>query len=77
MRSNSLKDYEVIIASDVNERDAIGIEVWSNEQLLIEVFRDDVNEEYTISVYEEDLSLSLVEEAIKRFKQEIPSVFQK
>ncbi len=77
MRSKSLKDYEVIIGSDVNERDGIGIEIWSKEQLLIEIFRNDKNEEYTISVFEKDLPLSLIEEAIKRFKKEIPSVFQK
>jgi len=79
MRSKSLKDYKVIIASDVNERDGIGIEIWEWEErkILIEVFRDDKNEDYTISVFEEGLPLKLIEESIACFKKEIPSEFQK
>ena len=79
MRSKSLKDFKVIIASDVDKRDGIGIEIWDWEEskILIEIFRDDENEDYTISLYEEGLPLNLIEECIERFRKEIPSVFQK
>lgn len=79
MRSKSLKDYKVIVASNVNERDGIGIEIWEWEKnkILIEVFRDDENVDYTISLFEEGLPLKLIEESIECFKKEIPSEFQK
>ena len=79
MRSKSLKNYKVIIASDVNERDGIGIEIWEWEEnkILIEVFRDDENKDYTISLFEEGLPLKLIEESIERFKKEISIEFQK
>jgi hypothetical protein len=76
MKSKSLKDYEVIIASDVHTRDGIGIEIWHDDKLLIEVFRDDGNKQYTFSTYENDLPLELVEECISHFKEEIPDEFQ-
>ena len=76
MRSSSLKDYKIVIASDVHTRDGIGIEVWQEDKMLIEVFRDDENKKYTISLFEKDLPLELVEEGIQCFKEEIPSEFQ-
>lgn len=76
MKSKSLKDYEVIIVSDVHTRDGIGIEIWHDNKLLIEVFRDDGNKNYTFSTYESDLPLELIEESILQFKKEIPSKFE-
>ncbi|GAB3854592.1 hypothetical protein GCM10028822_24650 [Hymenobacter terrigena] len=37
------KNYEIIIASDVNTRDGIGCELWdvNKDELLLEIFRDD------------------------------------
>lgn len=81
MRSKSLKDYRVVIASNSNDRDGIGIEVqdWTEEivEILIDIFRDDENDSYTITLFEENLPLELIEESIKYFKNEIPSKFQK
>ena len=76
MRSKSLKDYEIIIASDVDTRDGIGIEIWHDDKLLIEVFRDDGNKNYTFSTYENDLPLELIEASISHFKKEIPNKFE-
>jgi hypothetical protein len=81
MRSKSLKDYRVVIASNSNERDGIGIEVQDNTKevvkILIDIFRDDENDRYTITLFEENLPLELIEESIESFKKEIPSEFQK
>lgn len=81
MRSKSLKDYRVVIASNSNDRDGIGIEVqdWTEEtvEILIDIFRDDENDSYTITLFEENLPLELIEKSIKYFKNEIPSKFQK
>jgi hypothetical protein len=67
-----LKKERVIIASDVSERDGIGIEVYRNDKLILEIFRDDTDKTRTITVYKKDLSLELMEESISTFKKEIP-----
>jgi len=81
MRSKSLKDYRVVIASNSNGRDGIGIEVQDSieeiVEILIDIFRDDKNDSYTITLFEENLPLELIEESIEYFKKEIPSEFQK
>lgn len=50
MRSKSIKDYEIIIASNVSERDGIGIEIWSQDRLFLEIFQDDKSGNYAISL---------------------------
>jgi hypothetical protein len=70
-----LKEYEVIIASDVNTRDGVGIEVRKDDETLIEVFRDDGNKKYTITLFKWDLPLDLVEESIAYFKKNIEQKF--
>jgi|TARA_B110000908_G_C10063288_1_gene361647 hypothetical protein len=67
-----LKKDRVIIASDVNERDGIGIEVYRNDKLVVEIFRDDTDKTRTVTVYKENISLELMEECISIFKKEIP-----
>lgn len=62
----------VIIASDVNERDGIGVEIYRNDQLIAEIFRDDTERTRTIRVFKENMSLELMEECISTFKKEIP-----
>lgn len=37
------KDYSYIIAGDVSLRDGIGMEVYKNENLVLEIFRDDMD----------------------------------
>jgi hypothetical protein len=63
---------EVIIASDVNARDGIGVEIWLDDELVINVFRDDTKKEREVSLYRHDVPLELVEKAIAIFKREIP-----
>ncbi len=62
----------VEIASDGHTRDGIGIEIYQDDELVIEIFRDDTEKTRTVTVYKEDLSLDLIEEAITIFKKEIP-----
>ncbi|MFC7445614.1 hypothetical protein [Mesoflavibacter profundi] len=65
----------VIIASDVNERDGIGVEIYRNDKLIAEIFRDDTKKTRTIRVFKENISLELMEECIQTFKKEIPWEF--
>jgi len=67
-----LKKDRIEVASDVNTRDGIGIEVYRNDELVVEIFRDDTDRTRTITVYKENISLELMEEAIETFKKEIP-----
>lgn len=62
----------VIIASDVSERDGIGIEIYRNDKLVIEIFRDDTKRTSIVTLYQKDISLDMIEESIQTFKKEIP-----
>ena len=67
-----LKKDRVIIASDVNERDGIGIEVYRNDKLVVNIFRDDTDKTRTVTVFKENVTLEFMEECISTFKKEIP-----
>lgn len=62
----------VIIASDVNERDGIGVEIYRDDKLVVEIFRDDTKLTRTVTLFQQDVSLDLIEESIQIFKKEIP-----
>ncbi len=70
--SNFPSGCNVVIASDVNERDGIGIEVYTDDKLLVEIFRDDAKRVRQVSLHEPDVELHLIEAAIVAFKTEIP-----
>lgn len=75
--TNFSKIRQYTIASDVSaERDGIGIEIYQDNQLLLEVFRDDRKKRREVTLYQPALDLELVEQAIALFKQEIPWDFQ-
>jgi hypothetical protein len=66
----------IIIASYVsNGRDGIGVEIYRNDILLIEIFRDDTKKTRTLTLWKQDLPLDLIEESIQIFKREIPWEF--
>lgn len=67
---------ELLFVSSVDERDGLGIEVWRNDELLIEIFRDDGEEIKTVTLYKE-VSLEFMEECIEIFKKEIPRDYSK
>ena len=75
MNDTYFKNYEIQIASDVNERDGIGLEIYKNQNLIIEIFRDDTDKTFTISCYEISLPLEFVEKAIELFRKEVPQDF--
>ncbi|MEG3660219.1 hypothetical protein V5097_22605, partial [Arenibacter palladensis] len=54
----------IVIASDVNERDGIGVEIYRNDELIAEVFRDDTEKTRKIRIFKENISLELMEECI-------------
>ncbi|MGB6034719.1 MAG: hypothetical protein WBG42_00525 [Cryomorphaceae bacterium] len=61
----------ILIASDVNKRDGVGIEVYRNNEMILEIFRDDSDKTRTVSAYKADIPLELIEEAIEIFKERI------
>ena len=74
--SKLLSKYNVVIASDVGDRDGIGVEVYLNDDLILEIFRDDTKKKREVTLYKKDLELELIEESIEKFKKEIPWEFQ-
>ncbi len=68
----ALQKDRVIIASDVLERDGIGVEIYRDDKLVIEIFRDDTKRRRSVILYQQDISLDLLEESIQTFKKEIP-----
>jgi hypothetical protein len=62
-----------IVASDVSgDRDGIGVEVYRNNKLVIEIFRDDAKMTRTVTVFDKETTLELLEESVEIFKKEIP-----
>jgi hypothetical protein len=61
-----------IVASDVGDRDGIGVELLIEGDLVLEIFRDDTKRAREVTLYRAEISLELVEEAIAKFKSEIP-----
>ena len=52
-----------VVASDVSDRDGIGVEIYRNDELVVELFRDDSVKTRTITVFKKDISLELMEES--------------
>jgi hypothetical protein len=65
----------VVVASDVNPRDGIGAEIYRDNELVVEIFRDDTERTRTVTIFKESISLELMEECIQIFKKEIPWEF--
>ena len=72
----SKQKYKTLVASDISSRDGIGIELYHNDEFLIEIFRDDYKKTRTVHTFQENITLAQMEEAIKQFKKEIPWEFQ-
>jgi len=65
-----------VIASDVGSRNGIGVEIYSGETMLMEIFRDDTKKKMEVTLYQKELDLELVEQAIALFKKEIPNEYE-
>jgi hypothetical protein len=75
MDNMNLPKNRVVVASDVNPRDGIGVEIYRDDKLIVEIFRDDTKRTREITVFKESISLELMEEAIQIFKERIPWEF--
>ena len=60
----------------MGERDGIGVEIYSGGTMLMEIFRDDTKRKREVTLYQKELDLELLEQAIALFKKEIPEDFQ-
>jgi hypothetical protein len=67
-----LQKDQIIIASDVSRRDGIGIEIWRNNEILIEIFRDDTEKTRKVTLHKNEIDLELIEKTIIDFKNNIP-----
>ncbi|MFB2636951.1 hypothetical protein ACE02P_02795 [Shewanella bicestrii] len=76
MNINSSKIEKYVIASDVGSRDGIGVEIYSGETMLMEIFRDDTKKKMEVTLYQKELDLELVEQAIALFKKEISNEYE-
>jgi hypothetical protein len=66
------KPPKTIVFSDVsNGRDGIGIEVYHEGELVLEIFRDDTKKTRTLTFYKQDLPLDLIEKGIALFKKDV------
>lgn len=63
---------EIVIASDVCKRDGIGIEVYKNDKLVVEIFRDDTELSRKVTIYEKEIELDFLEKCIESFRENIP-----
>ncbi len=61
-----------VVASDVSQRDGVGIEVYLDGELILELFRDDTQHTREVTTYRKEVPLEIVEHAIALFKKEIP-----
>lgn len=68
----SVQNLKVVIASDVSSRDGIGVEISFDNELILEIFRNDKKKSRELTLYKKDVPLEIVEEAIAIFKKEIP-----
>ena len=56
---------KVVVASDVHERDGIGVEIYVNDKCVAEIFRDDTDRTRTITLFEGEISLELMEKCTR------------
>ena len=68
---------KVVVFSDVSARDGIGIEVYIDEELALEIFRDDAKKTETVSLYKDNFPLDKLEDYIALFDKGIPTDFIK
>lgn len=61
----------VVIASDVSSRDGVGVEIYRDDVLVAEIFRDDTEKTRTITLSKDSISLESMEEFIQIFKKNI------
>lgn len=69
---NTSQEINVVVASDVRDRDGVGVEVYVGDELVMEVFRNDATKTREVTLYSDDIPLEVVEASIVRFRKAIP-----
>jgi hypothetical protein len=70
-------NYKIIRASDVADRDGIGVEIYRkgnllrSDEFICEIFRDDTDRTRTVSLSSKKISLEELEFCIQTFKAEV------
>ena len=64
-------NYTIVIASDVSDRDGIGVEISHKGKLVCEIFRDDTEQTRTVWLASQSLPLEELQGFIQIFKDEI------
>ena len=68
----SLKEeIRYVVASDVNPRNGIGLETYINEDLVLEVFRDDSESRAYVTLFSCRVDIDVIEASIATFKERI------
>lgn len=67
-----MKVDKIIVATDVNTRDGIGIEAYYKKELILEIFRDDALKTRTVTTYKKDIPFEFMQECIESFKTKVP-----
>ncbi|MGI2070202.1 hypothetical protein [Shewanella baltica] len=68
----SSKGLKAFIISDNFVRNGIGVEFYIDNKLIVEIFRDDNEHAKMLSVFEQPVSLELIEECITLFNELVP-----
>ena len=68
----SIPKLSYVVASDVSQRDGVGIEVYLDGELTLELFRDDTRRTREVTAHRRHVPLEVVEQALALFKKEIP-----
>lgn len=63
--------YNITAASDVGDRDGIGVEISHDGKIVCEIFRDDTDRTRTVWLADQVVPLEELEGFIQIFKQEI------
>ena len=64
-------NYSILRASDVSDRDGIGVEISRDGKIVCEIFRDDTDRSRTVWLAQQAVPLEELEGFIQIFKDEI------
>ena len=63
------KKISYLIASDVNLRDGIGLETYIDDDLVMEIFRDDSEKRTYMTLFSGSVELDVIEASVEKFKE--------
>lgn len=68
----NLNENRFYVSSDV-KRDGIGIEYLEGNKIVAEIFRNDSQKTKTVKIFSDSISIEIMEEMIRLFKEKISS----